>query len=286
MFPLQLAMLVPGFFRLGRVHVPVFGLFAAAGLVMALWLSQRTARLAGLSPERLWDAGMFAIVAAFVASRVLLITMDLHAFLTYPILVMSLPSLTYGGMLLTALLTLGYLRWKRLPLLDVLDAWAPCGALLAAVLSVGHFVEGTAAGMPTRLPWGVVTPGDTVLGRVHPVQMYAAGAELALCVVLFRLLALRRTGEPHGVGRVAGMGLAVGGLLSFVLGMLRQPVESYGNAWLDPQQWIALAGIVVGAGLWVFAPMREWTYGCGGVIGLDQQTAGAAAQNSIREEIV
>jgi phosphatidylglycerol---prolipoprotein diacylglyceryl transferase len=238
------AMFVPGFLRLGRLHLPVYGLFAAAGLVAALALSQRTARFVGITAEKLWDAGLFTTIAAFLVSRMLLVATDPQAFLKYPLLVMSLPSLTYGGMALTGLLVGIYLRWKRLPLLDVLDAWGPCAALLGAVLSLGHYFEGTDAGMPTRLPWGIVTPGDTVLGRVHPVQLYALVAWLVLCVVLLQRLSRRlRKGE------IAGYGLLAGGVISFALDMLRQPVDSFGDGWLDPSQWIALGAIMIGVAI-------------------------------------
>jgi len=243
------ALAVPGFLRLGRWQVPVYGIFAAAGLIAALWLSQRTAKLVGIDEDKLWDAGMFALVAAFVASRVLLVAMDLKAFLAYPVLVLALPSLTYGGMALTAGLVWIYLRGKKLPVLDVMDAWAPCAAVLAAVLSLGHFIEGTDAGMPTRLPWGVVTPGDSVLGRVHPVELYAMVAALGICEwTLIRLK--RRT----GAGEVAGSALVAGGVLSFLLDMVRQPLDTFGGVWLDPSQWVALAAIVVGALIWIRRP--------------------------------
>jgi len=243
------ALAVPGFLRLGRWQVPVYGIFAAAGLIAALWLSQRTAKLVGIDEDKLWDAGMFALVAAFVASRVLLVAMDLKAFLAYPVLVLALPSLTYGGMALTAGLAWIYLRGKKLPVLDVMDAWAPCAAVLAAVLSLGHFIEGTDAGMPTRLPWGVVTPGDSVLGRVHPVELYAMVAALGICEwTLIRLK--RRT----GAGEVAGSALVAGGVVSFLLDMVRQPLDTFGGVWLDPSQWVALAAIV--AGVWMLAEIR------------------------------
>lgn len=243
------ALAVPGFLRLGRWHLPVYGIFAAAGLVGALWLSQRTAKLVGIDEDKLWDAGMFALVAAFVASRVLLVAMDLKAFLAYPVLVLALPSLTYGGMAFTAALVWMYLRWKKLPLLRVLDAWAPCAALLAAILSLGHFIEGTDAGMPTRLPWGVVMPGDSVLGRVHPVQLYAMVAALAICETA--LIRLKR--HAHA-GEAAGLALVAGGAISFLLDMLRQPLDSFGGAWLDPSQWVALAAVVVGTWILAFKP--------------------------------
>jgi phosphatidylglycerol:prolipoprotein diacylglycerol transferase len=257
MFALQaVASFAPGFIRVGGVHVPVYGIFAAFGLVAALWVSQRTARVVGLSANKLWDAGVFAVIAAFVVSRLLLVAFDLKAFLKYPLLVLALPSLTYGGMILTGLMVWGWLRWKRMSVRDVMDAWAPCAALLAAVLSVAHFVEGTDAGMPTRLPWGVVTPGDSVLGRVHPVQIYAAIAALGLgSFLLWRLPRRRFSGE------VAAVALMAGGGLAFLLDMMQQPVESFGDAWLDPGQFVALAAMLAGA--WVFVsrsrlnPMSE-----------------------------
>ena len=109
-------------------------------------------------------------------------------------------------------------------------------------MSIAHFVEGTDAGMPTRLPWAVITSGDTVLGRVHPVQIYAATIALALCIVLFRRLPRRKF-----AGQVAALALITGGLAAFLLDMLQQPVESSGDALLDPGQFVALAAMLAGA---------------------------------------
>ncbi len=241
-----LAILLPGYIRVGGLHVPVYGLFAAFGLVAALLLSQRTAARVGIAPDKLWDAGVFAVVAALIASRVLLIAFDLHSFLKFPLLILALPSLTYTGMFLAAVMVWGWLRWKRLPILDVLDAWAPCAALLAAILSIGHFFEGTDAGMPTRLPWGVVTPGDSVLGRVHPVQIYAGVVALALCLLLLRKLPQRKF-----PGEVAALALMLGGAGAFLLDMLRQPAESSGDTLLDPNQFVAAAAIMAGVIVWI-----------------------------------
>jgi len=242
----EAAMLIPGVVRVGALRVPVFGIFASLGLVGALWLSQRTAKAAGVDAEKLWDAGMFAVVAALVVSRVLVIAMDFRAFLAYPLLVLSLPSLTYGGIALTGLLVWLWLRWKKLPVLRVMDAWAPCAMVLWAALSLGHFIEGTDAGMPTKMPWGVVTPGDTVLGKVHPVQIYALIVAVALCLWLLRMLT-----KVHQAGMVASVALMLGGAISFALGMVRQPMESMGDSWLDPSQWVAVVAMVVGVLIFV-----------------------------------
>lgn len=236
-----LAFDIPGFVSLGHLQLSIYGFFAAAGLVAAVWYSQRMAMRARLSMDRLWDAGIFAVVTAFVISRGLLIVNNFAAFKRYPLLLMAQPSLTYTGLLLTVLLTCAWLIWKRMPLLNVADAWAPCGAVLWAVLSLGHFVEGTDAGMPTRLPWGVVTSGDTVLGPTHPVQLYTLACAIGLAWYLSHKLAVK-----HRAGSIAALGLMLGGFMSFLLGMLRQPADTFGDALLDTDQWIAVAAMLLG----------------------------------------
>jgi phosphatidylglycerol:prolipoprotein diacylglycerol transferase len=236
--------LIPGQLRLGPVRLSVYGLFAAIGLIAALWLSLKTARLVGLAAEQVWDAGLFAVVAAFVLSRLLLIGGDVRAFLHLPMVMLRLPSFTYGGMVLTAAAVAVYLQWKRLPLLKTLDAWAPCAAVLAAMLNLGRFFEGDDRGMPTRLTGllgGTVVPGSAGLMHRQPVAMYATVASVVLLVVLMRLLERRLR-----AGLVAGVALVAGGAAGFLLDMMTQPLESGGSAWLDPVQWVAVGAMLVG----------------------------------------
>ena len=233
--------LVPGVVRVGHIRVSVFGFIAAAGLIAAIWLSQYTARWAKVSAQKLWDAGVFAVLAAFIGSRALLVAGDPQAFLHYPLLVLSLPSLTRGGVALTVVAVLVYLWVVKLPLVATLDAWTPPVMVLGAVLALAHFVEGTDAGMPTRLPWGVHTPGDTIFGRVQPVQIY-----WMLAALLIGMDALRVLRQRHPNGLVAARGLLFGGLSFFVLDMLAQPTDTTGAAWLDPGQWVALGCATTG----------------------------------------
>jgi phosphatidylglycerol---prolipoprotein diacylglyceryl transferase len=239
------AMFVSGAVRLGPLRVSVYGLFAAVGLLAAMGAGQWSAKLAGLTAESMWDAGLFALTAAFVISRVTLIVRDVHAFVSLPWVVLALPSFTYSGMALTAVVVAAYVRWKKLPVLAVMDAWAPCAALLAGALSLGHYFEGTDAGMPTNLPWGVHAPG---MGRVQPVQMYGVAGSVVLFAVVVGMLRrrLRR-------GIVAEVALVVGGLMAFLLATMTQPVDWGGSAWLEPGQWIAMGAVVVGGLMLMFS---------------------------------
>jgi len=241
----------PYLFHSGHLLLPTFGVLAAVGLMAALTLSLRTAAIVGLNPEAVWNAGLFAILSAFVLSRLLLVLTNLHTFRAYPILLLMVPSLTATGLLLTTIVTALYLRLRHLPILATLDAWAPCATLVWAFLALGHFAEGSDAGLPTDRPWwGIAIPPSPI--RLHPISLYAALAAILLTLVLLRLLPRR-----HRPGNILALALAAAGTTQFLLTFLRQPSlfnVLLGNL-LDPIQWISL-GMILIAGLILLLPRK------------------------------
>jgi phosphatidylglycerol:prolipoprotein diacylglycerol transferase len=231
----------------GHLLLPTFGVLAAVGLMAALTLSLRTAAIVGILPDKLWNAGLFTLLSAFALSRLLLITANLHDFLAYPILLLMVPSLTAGGILFTVIATAMYLRFRHLPLLDTLDAWSPCATLIWAFLALGHFAEGTDAGLPTTLPWGLPIPPSSI--RLHPVALYASITAYLLTVILLRALPRR-----HHPGDTVAVALATSGTAQFLLTFLRQPLPD--SSLLDPIQWIAL-GMIAAAGLILLLQPRK-----------------------------
>jgi phosphatidylglycerol:prolipoprotein diacylglycerol transferase len=221
----------------GRLHLPVFGLFSAAGLMAGLALTQRTAAPAGVDRDALWDAGMVTALSAFALSRLLLVLAGFHTFLEFPIMVLALPSMTRFGLALTAVVAWIYLRHRRLPVLRVMDAMAPCVALMEAFRSVGRMVDGTREGIPTAMPWAT-TSG---YGTVHPVEAYMLATELALCVGLMWMVYRR-----HRAGQVFEYGLLAGGMAAFVLDFFRSPTYSHSYAWFEGVQWTGIAMMLGG----------------------------------------
>jgi len=245
----------PTFLHLGNLVVPTFGLLAAIGLISALMLSLRTAQLAGLNPDRLFDAGLFSLLSAFVLSRLLLILTNLHTFLTYPLLLLRVPSLTPLGILLTILATAIYLRRRGLPILDTLDAWAPCATLVWAFLAIGHLAEGSDPGMITSVPWAI--PSSTGLSRLHPIALYASALAIALTLVL--LQQLRHRTRP---GSTIALALATAGVIQFFLSFFRQPAL-FGTPFagiLDPIQWAALGMVLTACLILITQPQRPATH--------------------------
>lgn len=231
----------------GHLLLPTFGVLAALGLMAALTLSLRTAALVGLVPDKLWNAGLFTLLSAFALSRLLLIAANPRNFLAYPILLLMVPSLTATGILLTIIVTAIYLRVRHLPIFDTLDAWSPCATLVWAFLALGHLAEGSDAGLPTTLPWGLRIPPDRT--PLHPVALYAAITAALLTVVLLRQLPRR-----HHRGDTLALALTATGTAQFLLTFFRQPYPYAGL--LDPIQWIAL-GMIVTAGLILLLQPRK-----------------------------
>ncbi len=211
----------------------------------ALSLALRSAPLAQVPADAVWDATVFAVIAAFALSRLLLVLTNLRSFLSYPLLLLTVPSLTGTGLLLTGVATLVYLRRRRAPVLAMLDAWAAPATLLWSFLAMGHMAEGSDAGLPSRAAWAVRVAPDPDLQQ--PVGLFAAIAAVALTVML-----LRFQGQgPHRPGRTASLALLLTGVAQFVLTFLRQPYPYAPDAPrfpLDPIQFLAL-GMVVAAGL-------------------------------------
>lgn len=224
----------------GHLILPTFGVLVALGLMAGLTLSLHTAAKVGLLPDRVWNAGLFMLVTAFILSRLLLAVENFGTFIHFPVLLLMVPSLTPLGIALTIIATLVYLRLRHLPLLKTLDAWAPCATLIWAFLALGHFAEGSDAGLPTTLPWGLAMPPSD-FPKLHPVALYAVIAAFIITTAL--LVVLRSRLRP---GSVVATALAATGVAQFGLTFFRQPyeyAEPMGKL-LDPIQWIAVAMIV------------------------------------------
>jgi phosphatidylglycerol---prolipoprotein diacylglyceryl transferase len=229
----------PVLFHFGRFVVPTYGVLAALGLMAALALSLRTANLAGIDPDDLWDAGVFLVLSALVISRLLLVITNFKSFLSYPIVVLTLPSLTATTIVLTLIATSLYLYLKHLPILSTLDAWSASATLAWAFLALGHLAEGSDPGLPTNVPWKI--PSPTGGAYLHPVALYTALAALAISIVTLRYL----HSDPQP-GRTAALALSASGLAQFLITFLRHPTQALdaSNTFiniLDPIQWVSLA---------------------------------------------
>ena len=96
----------------------------------------------------------------------------------------------YGGVVLSVIAALVYLRVRKLTLLAVFDLFAPTVGIGLFLARIGCFLNGCCFGTPTDAPWAVTFPEgsipDAVFGQqaIHPAQLYSSLYGLILFLIL------------------------------------------------------------------------------------------------------
>lgn len=186
----------PELVRIGDFPINTYGLLLAVAFLVALYVAARLAERDGLPRERVYDLGLWMLLAAIIGSKILMLWTE-PAYRENPWHLFSLDFLRSGGVFyggfIAAVLT-GYWLVRRygLPWWKTADAFAPAIALGQAIGRQGCFAAGCCWGKPTGLPWGVRfteraheltgVPTDVFL---HPTQLYESFATLALFLFLF-----------------------------------------------------------------------------------------------------
>jgi phosphatidylglycerol:prolipoprotein diacylglycerol transferase len=196
----------PELFHIGSFPVNTYGVLLAAAFLAALLVAARLAKRDGLPQERVYDLGLWMLLAALIGSKVLMLWTE-PIYRQNPLQLISLDFLRSGGVFyggLIAAIVAGYLLVKRygLPWWKTADAFAPGIALGQAIGRQGCFAAGCCWGKPTNLPWGVqfTEAGHEVTGvpldvHLHPTQLYESFASLA---IFFFLLWLHRRKKFSG----------------------------------------------------------------------------------------
>jgi phosphatidylglycerol---prolipoprotein diacylglyceryl transferase len=193
----------PELFKIGPVTVYTYGVLLAASYLLGLRLAMSRAKRWGLDANRVLDLGIYIIIAALVGAKLLLLVVDREQFTRNPWELLALArsgGVFYGGLILAVAVAFWYIARHRMPFWTTCDVFAPGIALGHVTGRLGCLAAGCCYGRPTELPWGITfsnplaaslvgTPLNT---RLHPTQLYEAGAELLILVLL---LATERRGR-------------------------------------------------------------------------------------------
>lgn len=247
----------PVLFHLGSILIPSYGAIAALGVLMALLLAQRTARIAGLNAAQVWNLCVVALFAALIGARLLLIAANWTTLRVHPAWVLGLamvhhPLVAAAAAVAGAAAAWVYARRHRMPLWTTADALAAPLALGLAFEQAGALLAGADYGTDTGVRWAVTYTSvlaarwsGTPLGvPLHPVQVYAALAYLTIAIALLVGLPLRR--QP---GDVAGLWLMATAVVLFMTEMFRDP-EGRGTVLggaVDGPQMAAVGIVLLGA---------------------------------------
>jgi phosphatidylglycerol---prolipoprotein diacylglyceryl transferase len=194
----------PRLLEFGPITVYTYGVLLAAAYLFGLQLARVRAKQRGLDANRVLDLGIYIIISALVGAKLLLLITDFKSFTADPRELLTLArsgGVFYGGLIVAVIVALWYIRRVGLPLWTTCDVFAPGIALGHVIGRFGCLFAGCCYGKPTTRPWGITFTDPfaaanvgTPLGvALHPTQIYEAGAELLILIVL---LVTERKGRP------------------------------------------------------------------------------------------
>ncbi len=218
----------PILFEIGRFPVYTYGLLLAAAYLLGLQFALMRARTRGLDPNRVMDLGIWIIISALVGAKLLLLVVEFDKYTANPSELLDLfrsGGVFYGGLIAAVAVALWYLRRHRMPMWTVTDVFAPGIALGHVIGRMGCLFAGCCFGKPADVPWAITFHSEYAARNVgtplnvplHPTQLYEAGAELLILLVL---LATERRGRPFP-GRTFWAYMCLYGVSRFIIEFYR-----------------------------------------------------------------
>jgi phosphatidylglycerol---prolipoprotein diacylglyceryl transferase len=189
----------------GGIPVYTYGVLVAAGVLMGLWYARHYAARAGIDPERVWNLGIYMVLAGLIGAKVWFVLSDgsyywHHKSEIFGITTLQSGGTFYGGFIGALLVAVLYSHFQRMPVLTLVDSYSAGLPLGHAIGRLGCFAAGCCYGKPTFLPWGVTFTSSRAAELVgtplniplHPTQLYEAAAEFANFLILVFLARRQR----------------------------------------------------------------------------------------------
>jgi phosphatidylglycerol:prolipoprotein diacylglycerol transferase len=154
----------PEILRIPVLNLPIYGygLMLVTGLLLAIELGRYLAKKYRMDPDVFSALGLIAVFAGIVGARAMFVIenraeffggqMGLGARLFEMVNISSGGLVYYGGVIAAVPAVLGYLLWKKVPVVRALDIIAPCLLIGLAFGRVGCYLNGCCWGKECELP--------------------------------------------------------------------------------------------------------------------------------------
>ncbi|MFH1333010.1 MAG: prolipoprotein diacylglyceryl transferase [archaeon] len=224
--------------HIGALHIQVWGLIVAIGIVIGLILALQRAKKLGIKQAWIYDLTFYSILSGLIGSRIgyILFSWPDTVALTF----LSAIDITKGGLSFTfgflaaAIVSLVYMKNKKIKILRFVDVIIPYVVLAHAICRVGCFLIGDHIGKATNFFLGVMIDGVVK----HNVALYEV---LILLAIFGILIYLRRFKRSEGL--LFASYLMLYPLFRFQLDFLRIDEIFYG---LTAAQYVLVVMFIAG----------------------------------------
>ncbi|HEV2306474.1 MAG TPA: prolipoprotein diacylglyceryl transferase [Candidatus Acidoferrales bacterium] len=244
----------------GGIPIYTYGVLVAIGVLLGLWYARHYAAHAGIDPERVWNLGIYMVLAGLVGAKAWYILSNATYYLRHTNEIFAFATLQsggtfYGGLFAALLVAIVYAQFNRMPALGLVDSYAAGLPLGHAIGRLGCFAAGCCYGKATWLPWGVTFTnpraaefvGTPLNVPLHPTQLYESGAEFLNFLFLIWLARRQRFRGEIFAAFIILYGFERG-MIEFVRGDPGRTLLLRGRFSL--MQVVSLLLILLGAWMW------------------------------------
>jgi phosphatidylglycerol:prolipoprotein diacylglycerol transferase len=253
-----------------------YGVAIAAAFLVAIFVGTRTAARSGEDPDKVRDLCFWLLVSSLIGSRLVFLLTNIPDYVRLchegdcwrALRVWEGGLVFYGGFFGALAVAVFYTRWRQMNFWRTADILAPSVALghffgrlgcFAAGCCWGREAHGAALAWAARFPQdslafqdymarGALPSGAQVTPPLHPVQLYEAGAELILFVLL-SLLGRRKRWD----GQVLVAYLLAYAVVRYTVELFRgDAARKFVGDGLSTSQAIAIAAALFGVVLWLW----------------------------------
>jgi phosphatidylglycerol:prolipoprotein diacylglycerol transferase len=248
--------------KLGPLTFRWYGVIMAVAVIVGLWILAGQLKRRHISPDHAWGIAVFAVPLGVIGARLFHVFDNFSFYWHHPgqIFGGQLIGLAIYGVIAGGILGLViYCRWKKLPVLRVLDSTALAFPVAQIIGRCANIINGDTWGPPTKLPWGftytnpnALLPANLLGVPTHPTPVYE---QLWLLVMLGILLYLIPRLKTDGLAFLSYVGLY--SLGRFFISFYR--VNNIIFLGMREAQLFAVAGIVLApiAAYWLVRRARK-----------------------------
>ena len=205
----------PTICTIGPITIYSYGVMMALAFFICSWLLSRDACRFNLSSEVVSDMIFWIVISGLLGARLFFIVLNWDYFRENPVEIFMIQhgGLSWqGGFILGSGAGLYLVRKRSLPLLPVVDLFAPYIALGQAIGRIGCFLNGCCYGK--EVAWGMFFPVHQA--RLHPTQIYESLGLLGVFFILKKCQQLK-----HGAGDIFFLYLFLASMLRFIVEFFR-----------------------------------------------------------------
>lgn len=240
--------------------LPMYGLLAIVGLVIAVFVATRLAKGAGVPASDVVFASFYCGIGILIGAKLMyFITMlpkiisNFDVFLNNPfgVLIYVFSGFVfYGGLIGGALGIVIYCKQFKMPLRPFMEVAAPAIPLMHGIARIGCLCAGCCYGMEYDGPFSITYPVNSFTEGIagvprFPTQLVETAVNLILAVGLYIMVKRGKAKNGEGIG----VYIIVYSIMRFSLEFVRGDEVRGGFFGLSTSQWISL--ILLPLGIWI-----------------------------------